>query len=361
VSIKRRETKAGVRYDVQWRLPDRSKRKKTFVTERAAKQFDARLVTSSATGESLDPRGGKTELESVYRSWIASRPDLSAKVRRGYEDNWRLRIQPRFGTWPIAKIDHESIQLWVNELSASGLSPRTVRWTHTVLKMTLDYAVDDGRLIAKNPATRTKFPPMRRTTHTYLTAREVAELAEACGSQGDVVLILAYTGLRFGELTGLNVEDVDIEARRIRVRRSITQVGGKLVEGNPKSDAGRRSVPIPERVVPALKARLGSRARGAPAIASPRGSRLGLENWKRSVDWKAAITKIGRDTMRVHDLRHTYASLSRRAGADLRLLQKAMGHASITVTAHTYADLFDDELDNIAAALDSLDDLNQDA
>ena len=58
----------------------------------------------------------------------------------------------------------------------------------------------------------------------------------------------------------------------------------------------------------------------------------------------------------MHDLRHTYASLSRRAGADLRLLQKAMGHASITVTAHTYADLFDDELDNIAAALDSLSD-----
>jgi integrase len=201
MSIRRRETKAGVRYDVQWRLPDRSKRKKTFSSERAAKQFEAKLVTSSATGESLDPRGGRAELETVYRSWIASRADLSAKVRRGYEDNWRLRIQPRFGNWPIAKIDHESIQRWVNEMSASGLSPRTVRWTHTVLKMSLDYAIDDGRLIAKNPATRTKFPPMRRTTHTYLTAREVAELADACGTQGDVVLILGYSGLRFGELT----------------------------------------------------------------------------------------------------------------------------------------------------------------
>jgi integrase len=173
-----------------------------------------------------------------------------------------------------------------------------------------------------------------------------------------VVLILAYTGLRFGELTGLNVEDVDLDARRIRVRRSITQVGGRLVEGNPKSDAGRRSVPIPERLAPALKARLDGRPPGGPAVASPRGSRLGLENWKRAVNWKAAIASIGRETLRVHDLRHTYASLSRRAGADLRLLQKAMGgHASITVTAHTYADLFDDELDNIAAALDSLDDL----
>jgi integrase len=115
-------------------------------------------------------------------------------------------------------------------------------------------------------------------------------------------------------------------------------------------------VPIPQRLVPALKTRLDGRPPGAPAIASPRGSRLSLENWKRAVNWQAAIAKVGRQRLRVHDLRHTYASLSRRAGADLRLLQKAMGHASITVTAHTYADLFDDELDNIAAALDSLSD-----
>ena len=180
-------------------------------------------------------------------------------------------------------------------------------------------------------------------------------------AQGDVVLVLAYTGLRFGELTGLNVEDVDIRARRIRVRRSMTQVGGKLVEGNPKSDAGRRSVPIPERLMPALKARLDARPAGAPAIASARGSRLSLENWKRAVNWRKSVTEIGRAALRVHDLRHTYASLSRRAGADLRLLQKAMGHASVTVTAHTYADLFDDELDHIAAALDSLDDTSRQA
>jgi hypothetical protein len=67
-----------------------------------------------------------------------------------------------------------------------------------------------------------------------------------------------------------------------------------------------------------------------------------------------ALKKTGLAPLTIHDLRHTYASLSRRAGADLRLLQKAMGHASITVTAHTYADLYDDELDGIAAALDLL-------
>lgn len=89
-----------------------------------------------------------------------------------------------------------------------------------------------------------------------------------------------------------------------------------------------------------------------------KGSRLSLENWKRAVNWRKSVIEIGRPKLRVHDLRHTYASLSRRAGADLRLLQKAMGHASITVTARTYADLFDDELDEIATALDSLDDFH---
>lgn len=99
----------------------------------------------------------------------------------------------------------------------SGPSPRTVRWVHSVLKMSLDFAIHDGLLPNRNPATRTKFPPPRHTSHTYLSTAEVAALAETCGAQGDVVLLLAYTGLRFGGLVGLRVEDVDVKARRIRV------------------------------------------------------------------------------------------------------------------------------------------------
>lgn len=72
----------------------------------------------------------------------------------------------------------------------------------------------------------------------------------------------------------------------------------------------------------------------------------------------AAIVEIGRPSLRVHDWRYTYASLARRAGADLRMLQKTMRHASITVTAHIYADLCDDERDVVASALDALDALD---
>ena len=260
MTIRRREAKSGTRWDVEWLLPDGTKRSKTFKTIRAAKLFDGELRSVREDGEAVDPRGGKIELRLVYKSWLASRPDLSPKVRRGYEDNWRLRIEPKFGNWPIGRILRENVQEWVNEMTAAGLGPRTVRWTHSVLRMTLDHAITDKKLRGKNPASNVRFPAMGETSHVYLTAVEVAKLAELCDTatgedsratkQGDVVLILAYTGLRFGELTGLNLEDVDLEARRIRVRRSITQLSGRLLEGPPKSRAGRRSVPIPERLVP---------------------------------------------------------------------------------------------------------------
>ena len=129
---------------------------------------------------------------------------------------------------------------------------------------------------------------------------------------------------------------MELDARRIRVRRSITQVGGKLVEGNPKSVAGRRSIPIPERLVPLFKARLDGR-RGARRRSRPREVTAQPGELEARRRMEKAIEQVGRQKLRVHDLRHTYASLSRRAGADLRLLQKVMGHASITVTAHTYA------------------------
>jgi integrase len=112
--------------------------------------------------------------------------------------------------------------------------------------------------------------------------------------------------------------------------------------------------------MPLLEQRVRGRLPGQPAITSPNGALLGLENWKRSTRWRQAIVEIGRPTLRVHDLRPTYASLARRAGADVRLLQKTLGHASITVTAHIYADLYDDELDDVAPPLDRHDDTRKD-
>jgi integrase len=132
------------------------------------------------SGKAGDPRGGKIALRVVYKSWLASRPDLSPKVRRGNEDNWRLRIEPKFGDWPIGRIMRENVQEWVNEITAAGLGPRTVRWTHSGLRMTPDHAITDKKLRGKNPASNVRFPAMGETGHVYLTAVEVPKLAELC-------------------------------------------------------------------------------------------------------------------------------------------------------------------------------------
>jgi len=97
MAIKRRETMDAVRYDVQWRLPDRSKRKKTFRTEREARQFDAKLVTNSAAGVKVDPRGGKIQLHAVYQSWLGltPRPERkgSPRIRRQLEAPYRAALR----------------------------------------------------------------------------------------------------------------------------------------------------------------------------------------------------------------------------------------------------------------------------
>lgn len=186
-----------------------------------------------------------------------------------------------------------------------------------------------------NPASRTKFPPRRRTSHTYLTTTEVAALAQVRGQQHDVILLLAHSGMRFGELVGLCVGAKD------PVRRS-TQVGGKLIEGNPDSAIGRRSISIPQRLLRILTNRVSSRSLGPRHhLAQRRAARTRELEGLHEI---ARRHRPGRSTQGARARPPPYVRLTRPTSrrAYLRLLQKTMGHASITVTAHVYADLFDD-------------------
>ena len=121
----------------------------------------------------------------------------------------------------------------------------------------------------------------------------------------------------------------------------------------PKSRAGHRYVPIPQLLVPSLAERLTRRPNDALVFASPEVDYLRARNWRRRAGVDKALEQLGM-VATPHDVRRTFGSLARMAGADLRFIQKAMGHESITTTARIYAHLDDDELDTIAAALDRL-------
>jgi integrase len=193
-----------------------------------------------------------------------------------------------------------------------------------------------------------------RERHRYLTAPQVAALAAACKAQGDVVTILAYTGLRWSELVGLRVGDIDLTARRLHVRRAAPEVDGRIIIGPPKTRAAKRTVPLPQVVMDALIPRIAGREPDEPAITSPNGAMLRSNNWRRHGHWSQALRRTNLAPLTIHDLRHTYASLARKSGADLRYVQKTMGHSTPTVTANIYSDLYSDELDQVATNLDRL-------
>jgi integrase len=185
-----------------------------------------------------------------------------------------------------------------------------------------------------------------RERHRYLTALEVAALAAARKDQGDVVTILAYTGLRWSELVGLHVGgDIDLPARRLHARRAAPEVEGRIIIGPPKTRAAKRIAPLPKAVIDALKPRVAGRAPDEPAITSPNGAMLRPNNWRRYAHWSQALrtTNVAPLT-----LRHTYASLARKSGADLATSRKPWGSPR---------DLYSDELDHVATNLDRLHDI----
>jgi len=240
----------------------------------------------------------------------------------------------RLGNVPVNEITRSSVSTWLSQLT---VGPWAKVSSLRLLRCVLEVAVADGR-IAVNPAAGVSAPPIpARERHRYLTAAEVNTLAAALGDQGDVALVLAYTGLRWSELVGLRVMDVDLALRRLHVRRSAPEVEGKIVIGLPKTKASRRSVPLPAAVVEALRPHVTGRDPEAPAIPSPEGGMLRSNNWRRHTRSNGVIKRLHLAPLTIHELRHTCASLACASGASLHFVQKTMGHSSPTVTANIHA------------------------
>ncbi|MFC3689954.1 tyrosine-type recombinase/integrase [Aquipuribacter hungaricus] len=252
---------------------------------------------------------------------------------------------------PLLSVTHSGVVAWVSGLTNSGLSGSTVRHAHRVLSMLLGAAVLDGRIV-RNPASGVRLPRAATSDKRFLSHEEVAALATAAGSPFDtVVLVLAYTGLRWGELAALRVSDVDLARGRLSVQRSMTEVSGRAIIGTPKNHQ-RRTVPVPAFLLARLDEHLQGRAAGDFAFPSRQGAVLRNGNFRSQV-FDAAATSVGLDGLTPHELRHTAASLAVAAGANIKAVQRMLGHASAAMTLDVYAGLFGDDLDDLARRLDA--------
>lgn len=217
--IRKRLNAAGQpRYQVRYLIRDPAaptgwvETSATFPTLREAKAFKSERDNEAALGaRRFDPRLGRTPLNRIWTQFASTKkPAVSPKTWSGYTQHWELRIASRFGHVPVDEITRNDIQAFVDGLT---VGPWAKVSTLRLLRSILDVAHQDGR-IHHNPATGVSAGRIpERERHRYLTAQEVQALAAACGDQGDVVTVLAYTGLRWSELVGLRVKDVDLAAR----------------------------------------------------------------------------------------------------------------------------------------------------
>lgn len=341
------QTSSGRRWRVQYRTPDhRNTSKRGFKRKVDAQRFAEEVEVSKRSGDYVQPSRGLITVNDAAVDWLAvKQTKVKPSTWNSLETSWRVHVQPVWGHVRLVDITELGVEKWI--AAQADASPTVVLRNHGVLAGVLDNAVRERRL-QHNPARKvTNLPRKQRKARTYLTHSQVDQLADAAGPRKPVVLLLAYCGLRWGELVALRGADVDWTRGRIQVRRNVVQVNMRMVEGTPKSGEARQ-VPVPRFVLDLL-----------PQVADtdllfPRPDGGYLRRPVSRTGWfEVAVERSGVPRVSVHDLRHTAASLAVSAGANVKVVQRMLGHASAAMTLDTYADLFDDDLDRVAAAMDA--------
>ncbi|MEQ1730306.1 MAG: tyrosine-type recombinase/integrase [Vicinamibacterales bacterium] len=361
-SVHSYSTSKGRRYRVIYRKPDHTQgQKRGFPNKREAELFLSTVEVSKYRGEFIDPSAGLVRIEVFGSAWVANRTHLKPSTFKSLESTWRTWVAPRWGRVPLLDIRHSDVQEWVSDISRQR-SATTVTRAYGVLAGILDAAVLDRR-IHSNPARGVKMPRKQKKRRVYLTHAQVQELAEASRSRGSLVYFLAYTGVRWGEAAGVRARDVDFERRRISIVDNAVDVSGTIIVGTPKTHRVR-TVPLPSFLADQLASAL-AELRPDDLVFGDGIHHLRLPHSVRG--WfEATVTRLQRDNaafprLTPHDLRHTAASLAIASGANVKAVQRMLGHASAAMTLDVYADLFEDDLDRVAESLESARDeqLNQ--
>jgi integrase len=246
----------------------------------------------------------------------------------------------------------------------SGSSPRTVQYIHTTLRKALKDAVSDG-LIPRNVADGIKAPrPKKKEINPLSPEQARAFLAAAHGDRFEALYVLAlHCGLREGELLGLKWDDVDLESGMLRVRRTLSEPRTGYVFEPPKNGKGR-SIKLTRAATEALRGHLGRQLEEIGGsgddyqdqglvFPSRSGTPMNAKNLTAR-SFKPLLKRSGLPNIRLHDLRHTCATLMLCEGVHIKLVQELLGHATVSITLDTYSHLLPGMGDETAWAMDRI-------
>ncbi|MFI6366045.1 tyrosine-type recombinase/integrase [Nocardia sp. NPDC050630] len=346
---------------VRYRKPDgKQTDKRGFVRRRDAEQFANTVEVKKMTGEYIAPSLGRLTVAEMGKAWLARQVHTKPSWSERVESIWRVHVEPQWGTRQLASITRPEIRDWIAQIDRAA---STVADIHGVLSSILDEAVDERRIPA-NPAKGVQLPRRQPVDHVYLTHDQVAALANECSKGSEIVMLLAYSGLRWGELSALRPRDVNLDRRRIRIVRSASKVNSRTVIGTPKTWE-LRSVAIPAEVAellrPIVEAQrdptglLWSRPSDGGPIRPPTTTHWFTKAVQRCISASVPCDDSGEPNgpatfprVTAHQLRHTAASLMIASGAHVKTIQRQLGHKTATMTLDNYGHLFDDDLDGVA-------------
>jgi integrase len=344
----------GRRYRVEWYTPDGAHRSRTFRSRREAEAFLHRVEHEKAEGTYRDPSSGRRLLGELAEAFFAGAYDLRPSTRALYEGAWRLHVAPAFAEVAVGRIRPEDVRSWIEGLLAAGVGPRTVQVARLVLGRILERAVEDG-LIRVNPV-RSVRPPKAPPHETRVpTTAEVEAVAAAIELRyRAMVLVAAWAGLRIGECAGLQRRDVDLLGRKIHVRRQVTEVRGVREVAPLKTEASRRTVPIPAFLAEELAAHMEAFVGPEPEahlFTAPEGGLLGRASW-RSRYFDPALRRAGVEPFTFHQLRDHAATAAIASGADVKVVQSILGHVDATTTLNRYAGAWPSAAEAVAERLE---------
>jgi integrase len=365
-------------FDVRYRLDGRS-RTAVFNDARNAERWAA-IVRRIGPAEALtllkerDSAGGPT-LEDWAERYIRGLSGVEGKTTDHYRLYMRVSIGPALGALPVDAITPQRIAEWIND-QATKYAAKTIKNRHGFLSAMLQAAVEEG-LIDRNPCGKSRLPESEQREMVFLSPDEYRTLLEYVPERHRaMVQLLAATGMRFGEVTALKPSDFDWHAGTVRVARAWKSSTGRgWYIGPPKTRRSRRTISLPQTLLPELRTIAAARSEWmftnaaggpirqqrfwddvwAPARRLANGQPAFDSRPRTGGTWDVvpAAAPIGK-WPRVHDLRHTHASWMIADGIPLPTIQRRLGHESITTTIDRYGHLSPDMIQQPAAAMDRL-------
>lgn len=274
-------------------------------------------------------RPRSTTLGDYAASWLERR-DLKPRTRDHYRHLLDSFILPTFGTSPLRAVTPREVNEWHHQLG-KVTGPTYRAHAYSLLRTLYRTAIDEDEATTSPCRLRGGGQSKRVKKIQPASLEELQRLTEAMPDRlRAAVLIAAWCGLRFGELTELRRKDVDLRNGILHIRRGVVLVDGERLVGTPKSGAGVRDVAVPPHLLPVLRDHIAAHVdfgRDALIFTSTEGAYL--PHSSLSWHWNRAREAAGRPDLRWHDLRHTGAVLAAQTGASLAELMARLGHSSV--------------------------------